>query len=69
MKHGGTYQVFDRCYFLMQSSKVIMKNYLEKFEVSRSGFFRDINHLKYFYDIEFQYDRITNTYIRKLKNE
>ena len=59
-----TYFVFDRLFFLMNSKKVKMKNYCEKYEVSRSTFFRDIEHLSLFYNITFNYDAERNEYIR-----
>lgn len=65
MNKGGTYQVFDRCIYLMNVESVSLKDFLKRFETTRSSFFRDKEHLKDFYDIDFKYDRFTKRYIRE----
>lgn len=53
----GTYLIFDRLFYLMNCDFLIKENYCEKYNISKTTFFRDLEHLRDFYDIEFHYDR------------
>lgn len=65
----GTYLIYDRLFYLSKSNVVSKKTYCQQYEISNRAFFRDLEHLKLFYDIEFRYDRAKNLYIRWEKNE
>lgn len=52
----GTYLIFDRLFFLMNTSEFYLQKYMKDFEISKRAVFRDLEHLKLFYDIEFKYN-------------
>lgn len=56
------YESFDRLTWLINSESVTLKNYMSKWERDRHTFFRDIDHLKVFYGIEFRYNRELKCY-------
>lgn len=58
------YEAADRLIWLMDQDQISLKSYLKKWERGRKCFYRDIEHLRVFYDIEFRYDRSVNLYLR-----
>lgn len=61
----GTYFVFDRMFYLMNAESFSLKSYMSKFEISRCAAFRDLRHLRDFYDVEFKYNAETKKYERR----
>lgn len=60
-----TYFIFDRMFYLMKAESFRLKEYMQKFEISRSSAFRDMDHLKTFYDVEFVYNTENKKYERR----
>lgn len=61
----GTYEIADRLSWLVNLETVTLKSYQKKWERGRRAFFRDIDHLRNFYGINFEYDRMSNVYTKK----
>ena len=61
----GTYEIVDRLFWLLNCETVSLKSYKKKWERERKTFFRDIDHLRNFYRINFEYDRKTKVYTKK----
>lgn len=62
---NGRYEITDRLLYLMDCETVTLKSYMGKTERGRKTFFRDINHLRLFYGINFVYDTQSNIYKKK----
>lgn len=60
----GTYEVFDRLVYLLTAENVSLSDYQKTFERSRESFFRDMKHLKIYYDIDFVFDKERKVYKR-----
>ena len=61
----GTYEIVDRLFWLVNCETVMLKSYQKKWERGRKTFFRDIDHLRNFYGINFEYDRMSKVYKKK----
>lgn len=61
----GTYEIVDRLFWLVNCETLTLKSYQKKWERGRKTFFRDIDHLRNFYGINFEYDRMSNFYKKK----
>lgn len=61
----GTYEIADRLFWLVNLETVTLKSYQKKWERGRRTFLRDIDHLRNFYEINFEYDRMSNVYKKK----
>lgn len=61
----GTYEIADRLFWLVNLETVTFQSYQKKWERGRRAFYRDIDHLRNFYGINFEYDRISNIYKKK----
>ena len=61
----GTYEIVDRLFWLVNLETVTFQSYQKKWERGRRAFYRDIDHLRNFYGINFEYDRISNIYKKK----
>lgn len=58
------YDILYRFDYLKSKPKRIkIKNYMQKFEVSRRTFFRDLQHLQLIYDITYVYDKVEKVWI------
>lgn len=62
---NGRYEITNRLLYLMDCETVTLKSYKEKWERGRKTFFRDLNHLRLFYGINFVYDKDSNIYKKK----
>lgn len=66
----GTYFIFDRLFYLMEVQTLRLDKYCSKFNISVRTARRDMEHLKLFYDYNFNYDTFNNCYyVEKLENE
>lgn len=63
------YECFDRLMWLMSQKSFTKAQYVVKWERTRQSFFRDLAHLRDFYDVEFKYNRITRRYERTEKQK
>ena len=61
----GKYEIVDRLVWLINCETVTLTSYQKKWERGRKAFFRDIDYLKNFYGINFEYDRMSNVYKKK----
>lgn len=61
----GTYEIVDRLFWLVNLETVTFQSYQKKWERGRRAFFRDIDYLRNFYGINFEYDRMSNVYKKK----
>lgn len=64
---GNSYAVFERIYWLIQKEEFFLKDYMDKFDISRRTAFRDLTYLKEYQNIDVEsYEG--KYYLHKLSN-
>lgn len=60
----GSYEIADRLDWWKKKQVVTVREYQKVWERSRSAFFRDMEHLSLFYNINFKYDKVSHVHRR-----